>query len=640
MKVKISAKGYTNIILALNMNLFVAPEDQERFENLRGTTQFADVLQIGWESAENEISPFSKAMGEKISYFADDRISPEQVGFATGVFRSQFLRDYASPTYSLNKELVSFPLELSDNFQFRALFMRAWKAWKIFVRPTVTGMLIIRLTRNYTSPRELIKISEDVLNLDEPLDVQSAQIWLARKKEDLREKPEEFEKDKLPVTAFLDWLGRDLSDKSELQYLPVKWKIAMEVASLFIKAIGEISLPNIPPIHLTRYIPRLSIPLQDSYIIFHLDDIFADESIVIKENYNNATLKEQTAKLSEVKSKKQISVLPEDLNRSPLIKRALLNLLDGVILEHNTVDKGQKLNIDLRYFPVLRWQNIDRMMENNLASWMGEICMLTTRNALIMPSRAYKKDHIYVSTTPGATLKAQYVRYWDAIERMLEFVIEIRMLVNLVERGSYKSLEEIANTFYIARENLQSGDIQMDNNLPQYPMRIRRISNLRRLAALSQNISDPSSWGRSESSILKARYLMDQFEISKLLVDIDRNINSLYSLISNVDELYLLDLAEKNNDYSVITSLGLAILLFVLAISALPSFFSYTQQIKMSESILSGLFSSNLLGIIGYLGIAFNFILILFSLPLMYYSIKYLPKILKVIQRALKNLGR
>lgn len=638
MKAKISAKGYTNIILTLNMNLFVVPEDQERFENLRGTAQFADILQNGWQSTKNQVSPFSRVIGEKFPNSADDRISPEQVGFATGVFRPQFLRDYASPTYSLNKDLVSFPLELSDNFQFRALFMRAWKAWKIFIRPTVTGLLIIRLTRNYTSPRELIKISEDVLNLNEPLDVQSAQIWLARKKEELQEKPEEFEKDKLPVTAFLDWLGRDLSDKSELQYNPVQWKIAMEVASLFIKAIGEIPLPNANPIHLHRHIPRLSIPLQDSYVIFHLDDIFADESIVITERHNNIPSQDDIAKSGEKKSNKQISVLPEDLSRSPLIKRTLLNLLDGVIFEHNTYsDKSQKLNNDLRYFPVLRWKNVDRMMENNLASWMGEICMLTPKNALIMPSPAYKKDHFYVSATPGATLKARYDRYWEAIERMIEFVIEIRMLAQLVERGSYESLEEIGNTFHIARETLLSGDIELGANLPQYS---KRISNLRRLAALSQSMSDPSVWSRSESSILKAEYLLGQFGVSKLIVDTDRNINSLYSLIDHVDELYALDLSEKNNDLSVVATLSLAIVLSVLTLNTLPLFFADTQQIKISESILSGLSSSKLLGFISYLRIALNLILILFSLTLTYYSMKYLPKILKVIQRALNSLGR
>ncbi len=34
MKAKISARGYTNVILVLNMKRFVAAEDRERFESI------------------------------------------------------------------------------------------------------------------------------------------------------------------------------------------------------------------------------------------------------------------------------------------------------------------------------------------------------------------------------------------------------------------------------------------------------------------------------------------------------------------------------------------------------------------------------------------------------------------------------
>ena len=65
----------------------------------------------------------------------------------------------------------------------------------------------------------------------------------------------------------------------------------MEAAALFVKATGEIPIPNSEPIHLSKPTPRLSIPLHDSYVIYHIDDLFADETIVVKEaksNGNNA----------------------------------------------------------------------------------------------------------------------------------------------------------------------------------------------------------------------------------------------------------------------------------------------------------------------------------------------------------------
>lgn len=638
MKARISAKGYTNVILVINMKRFIAAEDQKRFENIRGTPQFAGVLRNGWWNERKHRSPFVRVSDKKRSS-PEDSMSTEQVGFATGVFRSLFLEEHVVPTYELKKEMINFPSDLEDNFQFRALFMRAWKAWKIYIRPTVTGMLVIRLTREYTDPRELIKIAEDVLHLHESLDVQSARAWITRKKVELKDNPDELKRVDRSVKAFLKWLGSNPSDKSELLYNPVQWKIAMEVASLFVKATGEIPIPNAKPVHLEKPEPRISNPLHDSYVIFHIDELYADETVVIKsDRQDEAVAKMKTAKDGEKKISRQIPVLPEDLNRSPLIKRAVLNLLEGAILEHGTnPNNNAGVKANMLYFPNLRWQNIERILDNNLASWMEEICLLTSRAALIIPSRKYKKDNLLVSTTPGATLKVKYARYWGAIERMIEFSIEIRTLAQLVERASYESLEEIANTVHTARETLQAGDIELDNRLPQH---VKSASNLRRLAALSQGMSDPLVWSRSEYSIIKAKYLLDQLGVPTLLTHIDRNISSLNSLVDHVDELYALDLAEKNNDMSAIMTLGLTALSLILTLIMLPSFWTDTQSVNPANPWVSETIAREILNAIGVIGTALGCILITISVVLTLISMKQWPKILKVIKRSLHRLGR
>ena len=634
MKARISAKGYTNVILVINMKRFIAAEDQKRFENIRGTPQFADVLRNGWWNARKHISPFVRVSDKERSN-PEDSMSTEQVGFATGVFRSLFLEEHVVPTYELKKDMIKFPSDLEDNFQFRALFMRAWKAWKIYIRPTVTGMLVIRLTREYTDPRELIKIAEDVLHLHESLDVQSARAWITRKRVELKDNPDELKRVDRSIKAFLKWLGSKPSDKGELLYNPVQWKIAMEVASLFVKATGEIPIPNAQPVHLEKPEPRISNPLHDSYVIFHIDELYADETVVIKsDRQDEAVAKPKTAKDGEKKASRQIPVLPEDLNRSPLIKRAVLNLLEGAILEHNTnPNNNAGVKANMLYFPSLRWQNIERILDNNLASWMEEICLLTSRAALIIPSRKYKKDNLLVSTTPGATLKVKYARYWGAIERMIEFSIEIRTLAQLVERASYESLEEIANTVHTARETLQAGDIELDNRLPQH---VKSASNLRRLAALSQGMSDPLVWSRSEYSILKAKYLLDQLGVPTLLTHIDRNISSLNSLVDHVDELYALDLAEKNNDMSAIMTLGLTALSLILTFIMLPSFWTDTQSVKEVSSPLI----QQVLNGFGVIGTVLGVILIVVSIILTALSMKQWRKIWKVIKRSLTRLDR
>jgi hypothetical protein len=638
MKSKITAKGYTNVILVLNMKRFIAEEDQKRFESIRGTPAFAEVLRNGWWNKRSR-SPFTRISSKKQDDLAGN-MSTEQVGFATGVFRALFLEEHVVPTYMLNKDQVNFPPDLMDNFQFRNLFLRSWKSWKIYIRPTVTGLFVIRLTREYSSPRELIKIAEDVLNLHESLDVQSARDWLTKKKREFADQPEELKKVQGSVKAFLKWLGSKEADKGELLYNPVQWKIAMEVASLFVKATGEIPMPASEPLHLSKPEPRLSMPLHDSYIIYHVDELFADESIVIKEpKQDNKSEINHFQKDKGTKPILQIPVLPEYLQYSPEIKRGLVNLLEGAILERGNLsgnNNSQPKDANL-YFPIPRWKNLDRIMDNNLASWMGEICLLTSRTALIIPSRKYKKDNLLVSTTPGATLKVKYARYWGAIERMIEFGIETRTLAQLVERASYEALEEISRTVHTAREKLQAGDIELDGKLPQH---VKGAGNLRRLAALSQGMSDPLVWSRSEYAIVKAKYLLEELGVPMLLIHIDRNISSLNSLVDHIDELYALDLAEKNNDLSAVMTLGLTAVSFILTLIMLPSFWTDIQQVEIHNTVLGEIFSTWFLNAIGYVGTTLGVALILFSLFTAYKSAKHTRQIWRVIKRALDRMGR
>lgn len=638
MKAKISAKGYTNVILVLNMKRFVAAEDQERFESIRGTSQLAETLRNGWWNAKSAKTPFTRNIHDPKGEQTAHSMSTEQVGFATGVFRALFLEEHVVPSYLLKKEEIAFPKDLMDNFQFRNLFLHTWNTWKIYIRPTVTGMFVIRLTREYNSPRELVKIAEDVLKLHESLDVQSARAWLAKKRQELKEEPEEIKKVERSVRAFLKWLGSKPSDKGELLYNPVQWKLAMEVASLFVKATGEITVPGAEPLHLTKPEPRLSMPLHDSYVVYHIDDIYADESIVIREEKSKqTTAKPVDSKLKENNPSRQIPVTPEALNRSPLIKRTLINLLEGAILERGSDDEMMgKSNLSLK-FPLQRWQIVDRIMEKNLASWMGEIFLLTTRTALIIPSRKYKGDNLLVSTTPGATLKVKYARYWGAIERMIEFGLEIRALAQLIERASYESLEETAQTVDTARKTLQAGDIELDSHLPQH---VSSAGNLRRLAALSQGMSDPLVWSRSEYAIAKAQSLLEELGVPTLLTHIDRNITSLNSLVDHIDELYALDLAEKNNDLSAVMTLGLTAVSFILTLIMLPSFWIDLQQINLTDPVLGKIFSIKLLNFIGYSGTILGLALIVFSLAIAYRASKHIKQIWGVIKRALNRIGR
>ncbi len=48
LKAKVTTKGYTNVVLVLNMKRFIAEKDRKRFERLRGTKEFANILRDIW----------------------------------------------------------------------------------------------------------------------------------------------------------------------------------------------------------------------------------------------------------------------------------------------------------------------------------------------------------------------------------------------------------------------------------------------------------------------------------------------------------------------------------------------------------------------------------------------------------------
>lgn len=109
MKANVSAKGYTNVILVLNMRRFVREEDKDRFERIRGKDEFAHALREIWPQKLTQQESFITIEEEKRRFGRPDLMSTEQVGFAAGVFRSLMLEKYTFPAYALDKEKVKFP---------------------------------------------------------------------------------------------------------------------------------------------------------------------------------------------------------------------------------------------------------------------------------------------------------------------------------------------------------------------------------------------------------------------------------------------------------------------------------------------------------------------------------------------------
>jgi hypothetical protein len=599
----------------MNMKRFIAGDDRERerFEVLRGKPEFAEALRNIWPGKINSQNVFitmeeykqrrATLTGKPLT--PGDMMPLEQIGFATGIFRSLMLEKYNFPLYVVDKSQIQFSADLETNFQFKNLFKKVWDRWDIYIRPTASGFFLFRLTHRFREKsRSLLAIAQDVLRLQESLDIPSAQKWLERSRERYFNEPETLSVKERSVKALLDWVGATEHETGDMLYYPIQWKIAMEVASRFVQLIGsELPIKDAEPIRLVRPEPSLSIPLHDSYVIHHFEDVLAEPSLIKKQN-------------GKSNNHSQIVVTLNDIRNSHLLKRALVNLVEGSLLRNNSngVTKADELVTTqvieaTGSFPNPKWGLVDHLFDENQASWNDEFCMLGARTALIIPSQEWRGSEISVSTVPSSTLHVKYARYWGAIERLVEFLVEIRVLSQLIEGESYKLLGEMAQTVHETRSMLFTGDIRLGKQVPDL---VARAAYIRHLAALSQSLSHPQLWSRAEYAIKKANYLLEQLGVPTIQEHIERNITSINSVVDHIDELYLADLSEKSNDNSTVLSLVLAAASFTLTLLMLPSFWADIWAMFGNNNDQRGW-----QWVLGGIGTFFGLLLIIFAIILM-----------------------
>jgi hypothetical protein len=273
----------------------------------------------------------------------------------------------------------------------------------------------------------------------------------------------------------------------------------------------------------------------------------------------------------------QITIELNDVRESPQIRQALANLCEGAILKTELImDPLQTVDEETSLFPKHTRGIVDKILEGNQATWIDELCLMNSKTAIIWPSKKWHEHELLVSSVPGSTLQVIYRRYWDAIERMIEFVVEIRVMSQLIESASYDILVDIAERIYQTQSKLFGGDIIMDEHLPEL---VARAASLRHQAALCQSLSHPQLWIRTDFAMTKADYLLKQLGVPTILEHVERNIDSIVDFVNHIDELYLADLSEKSNENDARMSTILAAVSLTLTILILPSFWADIGQI-------------------------------------------------------------
>lgn len=617
MQSAVSAKGYSTVILVLDMNRFIVSEQRELFESVRGSAPFAEVLRHSWLKVVQEQKAFYPVDGPLTGNGAEARMSTEEVGFVTGVFRQSMLEHYTSPCYCVRKGQIDFPELPVDNLQFKKLFMDVWQRWNFFIRPTMTGMFVVTLKRFYKKPTPLLRIASDVIGLQVSFDVPGALQWqekieqlYADDEATLREKRESVEK-------FLEWLGTSgQEDSLTLGYAPVQWQIAMEICRQFVKMLNlRIEINGQPPIRLNDPKASLSTPLHDSYVVYHLDELLAPPFML--QDDSEAAADDDDDDASSAASghprSTQVLVTPHYLQSSSQIRRSLIQLIEGAVLRPS---RGKNTSGG-RQFPKHRINHVNQVFKLDTATWIDELCLLTPRAALIMPSRHFSQHELFISTLPTSTSKVMYQWYWEALERMLEFIIEVRVLAQLVERASARALTDFVKTSRETRASVVNEEMQVDyHGLTQLS---EQAANLSRLVSICQTLSNPQVWSRAEYAANKARHLLHQLSVPTLLTHAERNVNNMTNLLNHVDDLYIALISKRSSQLTFWLSAGLAGVSLIVILYSLPSFWADIDQLE--DTIITATIRESVLPFITQLGNSLAPFVILVSLGIILMSL-------------------
>ncbi len=611
----IRARGSVSVILVMDMKSFVHPHYRQQFERVRGYRAYAEMLKQKWPG-QLAGGAFEPVDADTMGVGRSPTMSTDEVGFVTGIFRLNMLDLYSSPVYKVNKERFEFSPQVKSNLQFVKLFAPIWKDWDFYVRPTMTGMLVLRLERRYDKPLALLKQATNVIELQTPFDVPGA-IKALNKLESQISDPVTTAEQRLELQpkadatrAFLSWLDVQNLESPELDYIPVQWQLAREIGYQLIRDVGaKIQLPDGMMIPFSSDKPDLSSSLYDSYTVYHVDDLLVEPSMISKTTFGldediDDDSKSDTQEISfkpAAQVKNLVSVDPSDIKRSLRVKWFLVGMIEGAILSRTPSSGSTK-----RRFPRHNLHVVDRVFDQDMATWSDELCLLTARTAIVMPSQRSSREQLFISKLDAKTTTTYvaYPRYWEALERLVEFVAEISILSQLVENASADTLQQFVSELDHARQNILQGQLNgpLQDNQRRLTELTNQSANLSRLVGLCQGLINPNYWSRAEYAVDKANHLMTQMQVSILVNNAERNVSNLTNLVDHVDELVLAQLSESSNEQNSRQSLILAGLSLSIILFTLPSFWADINQLSSTNILIQFIQRYNILTALAILG--------------------------------------
>jgi Mg2+ and Co2+ transporter CorA len=568
--------GTSTIILVVNMRQLVLPEQESRNDQysyfldlVRCKEEFAQVLHVEWPQNLKNSDIFTQYQYEK-----EKNTSPERIGFATGMFRQSIVDTYGTPIYEVNWHHLLNKIDEDSRFNgfrnsalFRKYFYPRLREWKAYIRPTTTGLFVIKFVRknDFYSPKTIQDIVKHNVQMQACIDI------------------EKIEKIKTPLEMPLYQLLRYNQKDSSLKLAPVQWQLASMICRWFIKDMAartpekrkvligkhetweqKINLNrrrfrSATELRKTREVRAEAVIMESEEIAIHFDleekiyppihDSFVIYQVTGLGRYNTDGL-----------------LLPIDHTHAAIeeddqVIRSLYMLAEGSILLSKNTFSQTTIQHNRDYAM--------RLMKQNKSTMDDELCLLTSRTAIIWPSDLVQDAKLLIGQMP-LSIDLTYADYWRAVARMIELIVEIRVLVQVMDRVSTDLVRDFVQELNRARRGMEKGDVELD--IKQLNALADSSTNLSRLIGVSQSLVTPHRWSRAEFAMIKANYLIRRMKIRDLLDNAKFNMSILTDLVNHYDDLYLADLTEKRNDSSNRSNIILGLLSFFLLIFIIPSF--------------------------------------------------------------------
>ncbi|MFN8527193.1 MAG: hypothetical protein U0670_01120 [Anaerolineae bacterium] len=647
--------GTTTHFVVLNMYQFVDRGNDEhgfpyrfRLDQVRGQRDFVRVLDEEWQGLiKKQGSPKFRTQTD------EERIaSPERVGFATGLFRTSMLQKYQSPLFRVDLAAIlqSMPdfKRFSQSSQFKPIAEAFIKNpfWEVALRPTVLGTFVVHFVHRQPKGLPIDAIDHQLKNLQRVFDILSL-LKADRAVRDGGVVDEQTEYDAALYRWLVQNMGaegssqqqhetRDNSRRNPGRYthpmdlVTVRLQLATTIAREFLRCVTDrdrcvrvVTVPTARGEKETRFTVKFSVdepmnaPVLESYTIHHIDTL----------------------------TNGGIPICRSDLDRTdgseidiPRIRRQLTRLLEGSVLFDSTQPH------DTQTDPLIKENVAQRLFASDQATWQDELCLMTAHATVLWPSNKYQDFRVTTMThmekPDGSPFR--YKDYWIALERMIEFILEIRMLVQVLDRASGQVVEDFVVHLDHTRRGMVNNDIELT---PAEMTRLSsRAANVSRLVSMGQSLSSPSNWCRVESAIHKANHLIDLLAIPDFLKDIEFDANTLINLVNHLDDLYAANLSEEGNRSSERLTLTLAAASLLTSILGLASFLADIIQVRQSasESVLLGLMGTGVgreaANLYELFGVIFAIMIFTFALGLLLYVfgsflLRMPKKLWRVVQR-------